>query len=385
MFAIKEEERTADQTSFIRVNMLKSLKDRFHHILAETGNDMTGILVAEIHDYLNRARLNIDALVEARLKNSPPPSDSKYTNKEINHYDKLTEGNTYVGIGMEDGDKQFLSKICDLRQVTVSALIRTIISKYVEVLEGIEEISITPLFDLILFSSKYVHLIQGAKGAIANNPSATKDNHSVTIKRRKVRVDFKASVPLMNAFRRVLRREDQTQTRVLRKCIKNYLESPDSITAELLEPNEQESENWETTHISVPLIHKKQLDEICALRGIELGCLIRAIIQNYVNESGDDIPTSEGLIVGLPQDLDLVLTALGKRRGRRKATLVKNAIISFLNSDRREVTLLDEPCEVYFEVALSQEQIQQLQDICNSWKVSVQDLCCGLANSLIAD
>lgn len=341
---------------------------------------MTAVLRQEILAYLDR--VDWKELIQSRLQNwDAPPSDSVYSNEEARINEAKAKGSSsdHIRFGLGKDEKSKLLKVCNLRNIVMSALIRLMITRYVNKGEKISKIS---------------------QLKVDFTDSRTKDF-----------LCFNLPIKVGRDFKKACDKYGVSQSRVLRVLLNQYLErvqwskglKPLNDDPEFPVDQIKEEElvgEFKFTHIVVDKASKNKFELACRGRGVRPSSLFRLMIARFIQnplafnelESENHDAGRTALWFSCPEDLfnlfseycaqqmlspeglikQMLLDYLGRvdmneiRRNRKKGG---EPISSDLEFPNEEVSQEDSGSEKLFSVHLTKAQKSHLNTVCKARKI----------------
>lgn len=252
---------------FVRIDIPPDLKTEFRNSSFRNGEDMTAVLRQEILAYLDR--VNWSELIQSRLENDKSnlaeqkiPSDSVYSNEEARVNEAKAKGSSsdHIRFGLGKDEKSKLIKVCNLRGVVMSALIRLMITRYI------------------------------AEGSPSAQPKI-----DFTDGRKKDFFGFNLPIEIDRDFKKACDKHGVSKSRVVRFLLGKYLERVQ--WSEELRPLNDDSEfpaeqireeelvgEFKFTHIVLDKASKNKFELACRGRGVRPSSLFRLMIARFIQD-----------------------------------------------------------------------------------------------------
>ncbi len=256
---------SAKKSNFIRIDLPPELKVEFRELSFRRNEDMTAVLKREIAAYLDR--VNWTELIQFRLEKSKSTqsqisSDPIYPNAEVFANEEKARGansSDHIRFGLDKDEKSKLQKVCNLRGLVMSALVRLMIVRYVE--NGLSS-PLEQSFD----------------------PSDSESNDFF---------GFNLSVKMDKEFKRVCNEYKISKSRVLRLLSSQYLDRVkwsddqrplnDDSEFPASEVKDEELEgDFKFSHVVLNKAQKNKLALVCRRRGVRASSLFRLMIARFI-------------------------------------------------------------------------------------------------------
>lgn len=306
---------SAKNKNFVRIDLPPELKTEFRELAFRRNEDMTTVLNREIAEYIDR--VNWEELIKSRAEGSSPPSDPLYCNEEISANEakaKEAYSSDHIRFGLQS--KSLLQKVCNLRGIVMSALIRLIIFRYVE---ASQSLPVSQNIDL----------------------SHTEENDFF---------GFNLPVDIDKKFKEACKKKYISKSCFLRLMASQYLERVkwsvdqrpinDDSEFPAREVKEEELEGeFKFTHVVLNKAEKNKIALVCRGRGVRPSSLFRLMIMRFIENPNEfrfneQIDATRGRVTlefSCPQDLYDLFDKTCAQTMSSASVVLKQMLIDYIN------------------------------------------------------
>lgn len=249
--------------NFVRIDLPPELKTEFRELAFRRNEDMTTVLNREIAEYLDR--VDWSDLIRSRIEGKSPPSDPIYLNEKVSENEAKAEeaySSSHIRFGLEA--KSDLQKVCNLRGIVMSSLVRLMVVRYVEKSQSL------PLSQNIDLSDTDTNDFFG----------------------------FNLPVDIDKKFKEACKQKGISKSRFLRLMASQYLERvkwnddqrPINDDPEFPESEVKEEGlegEFKFTHIVLNKAEKNKIALVCRGRGIRPSSLFRLMITRFIENPNE--------------------------------------------------------------------------------------------------